>query len=202
MHSDCAAGHSQVWPASLRVCRQKSPRPVQRAKRNMTPKRRQPPRNNAHTGRKEKAPDFQPRLACWLPNRHPANDGSEAPSHRADIRAPHKKRLPSPGRALRMELAAAGDNMKKLREIAKVHIARWEAGDMQAIKELADRLDGKPGQLLEHSVPDREPLTKIVREIVHVNRLTDLPGIVPGLDLEVALQQLNDREIGGRLAVR
>src|SRR5262249_28812407 len=45
--------------------------------------------------------------------------------------------------ALRMELAAAGEDMKKLREIAKVHIARCEAGDMQAIKELADRLDGR-----------------------------------------------------------
>jgi hypothetical protein len=43
-----------------------------------------------------------------------------------------------------MELAAAGDNMKKLREISRVHIARFEAGDMQAIKELADRLDGRP----------------------------------------------------------
>ena len=43
-----------------------------------------------------------------------------------------------------MELAAAGEDMKKLREIAKVHIARCEAGDMQAIKELANRLDGWP----------------------------------------------------------
>jgi hypothetical protein len=41
--------------------------------------------------------------------------------------------------ALRMELAAAGEDMKKLREIARVHIARCEAGDMQAIKELANR---------------------------------------------------------------
>src|SRR5215831_10766071 len=55
--------------------------------------------------------------------------------------------------ALRMELAAAGEDLKKLREIAKVHIARCEAGDMQAIKELADRLDGKPAQMLEHSGP-------------------------------------------------
>src|SRR5262245_14535188 len=55
--------------------------------------------------------------------------------------------------ALRMELAAAGDNMKKLREIARVHIARCEAGDMQAIKDLADRLDGRPAQVLEHSGP-------------------------------------------------
>ena len=44
-----------------------------------------------------------------------------------------------------------------------------EAGDMQAIKELADRLDGRPAQILEHSGPDSEPITKIVNEIVHVH---------------------------------
>ena len=67
-----------------------------------------------------------------------------------------------------MELAVGGEDLKKLREIARVHIARCEAGDMQAIKELADRLDGKPAQILEHSDPDSEPkITKIVREIVH-----------------------------------
>src|SRR5215813_8004203 len=71
--------------------------------------------------------------------------------------------------ALRMELAAAGEDMKKLREIARVHIARCEAGDMQAIKELANRLDGRPAQILEHSGPDSEPIGRIVREIVHVN---------------------------------
>ena len=42
-----------------------------------------------------------------------------------------------------MELAAAGEDLKKLREIARVHIARCEAGDMQ-------------------------PITKVVNEIVHV----------------------------------
>ena len=56
----------------------------------------------------------------------------------------------------------------KLREIAKVHIARCEAGDMQAIKDLADRLDGKPAQVLEHSGPDSNPIKKIVREIVYL----------------------------------
>ena len=66
-------------------------------------------------------------------------------------------------------LAAAGEDMKKLREIARVHIARCEAGDMQAIKDLADRLDGRPAQILEHSGPDSEPTGRIVREIVHVN---------------------------------
>ena len=57
-----------------------------------------------------------------------------------------------------MELAAAGEDMKKLREIARTHIAKAAAGDMQAIKELADRLDGKPAQFLEHSGPDSEPI--------------------------------------------
>jgi hypothetical protein len=70
--------------------------------------------------------------------------------------------------ALRMELAAAGDNMKKLREIARAHIARCEAGDMQAIKDLADRLDGRPAQMVEDSRSDSDPITKIVHEIVHV----------------------------------
>ena len=71
--------------------------------------------------------------------------------------------------ALRMELAAAGEDMKKLREIARTHIEKAAAGDMQAIKELADRLDGRPAQILEHSGPDSNPITKIVSEIVHVN---------------------------------
>jgi hypothetical protein len=69
-----------------------------------------------------------------------------------------------------MELAAAGENMKKLREIARVHIARCEAGDMQAIKDLADRLDGRPAQTLEHNGPDSVPIRKIVREFVHVTK--------------------------------
>ena len=72
--------------------------------------------------------------------------------------------------ALRMELAAAGEDMMALREIAKVHIAKCKEGDMQAIKELANRLDGRPAlQILEHSGHDSQPITKIVSEIVHVH---------------------------------
>jgi len=69
-----------------------------------------------------------------------------------------------------MELAAGGDNMKKLREIARVHIARCEAGDMQAIKDLADRLDGRPAQMVEDSRPDSDRILKIVNEYVHVTK--------------------------------
>jgi hypothetical protein len=73
--------------------------------------------------------------------------------------------------ALRMELAAAGEDLRELREIAKAHIAKCKEGDMQAIKELADRLDGKPTQLLEHT-EGAQPTTmrKLTYEIVHVTK--------------------------------
>ena len=73
--------------------------------------------------------------------------------------------------ALRLELAdmSEGIDLKKLREIARTHIDKAAAGDMQTIKELADRPDGRPAQILEHSGPDSEPITKIVNEIVHVH---------------------------------
>jgi hypothetical protein len=73
--------------------------------------------------------------------------------------------------ALRLELAAAGEDLKKLREIAKVHIEKAAAGDMQAIKELADRLDGRPAQILEHSDPNGEPIRRpLTYHIVHVTK--------------------------------
>lgn len=53
--------------------------------------------------------------------------------------------------ALRMEIAAAGDDHKKLREIAKnlIDIAATKEG-LGAIKEIADRLDGKVPQGIEN----------------------------------------------------
>jgi hypothetical protein len=71
--------------------------------------------------------------------------------------------------ALRLELADMGVDLKKLREIARAHIEKAASGDMQAIKELADRLDGKPAQQFEHAVPEIGG-RKVVWEIVHVNR--------------------------------
>jgi hypothetical protein len=44
---------------------------------------------------------------------------------------------------------------------------------MQAIKDLADRLDGKPAQILDHSGPDSNPIKKIVHELVHVHETVD-----------------------------
>jgi len=102
-----------------------------------------------------------------------------------------------------MELAAAGEDMKKLREIARVHIARCEAGDMQAIKELADRLDGRPAQILEHSGPDSNPIdalaTKIVNEIVYMPPPDKIKSIedMPQPPLEITFVRSNGNGSGG-----
>jgi hypothetical protein len=64
--------------------------------------------------------------------------------------------------ALMMELAAAGVSLKAAREIARAHIARCKAGDMQAIKEFADRLNGKPPQAIIGD-NDSDPVRHVVR---------------------------------------
>lgn len=50
--------------------------------------------------------------------------------------------------ALRMELASAGEDHKALRNIARKLIAKAEAGEDSAIREIADRMDGKPAQAI------------------------------------------------------
>lgn len=48
--------------------------------------------------------------------------------------------------ALRMEIRAAENSPRALRQIANKLIDMAASGDMQAIKEIGDRLDGKPAQ--------------------------------------------------------
>jgi hypothetical protein len=48
--------------------------------------------------------------------------------------------------ALRMQIAAAGDNQKALRRVAQALIDRAATGDVSAIVAIADRLDGRPAQ--------------------------------------------------------
>jgi len=63
--------------------------------------------------------------------------------------------------------AVVQGDAEKLRQIAEKLIHMASEGDMQAIKELGDRLDGKPSQALDlGSDPDRPIVQKIVREIV------------------------------------
>lgn len=63
--------------------------------------------------------------------------------------------------------AALHNDAEKLRSIAEKLIAMAEDGDLGAIKELGDRLDGKSSQSLDvGSDPDRPLIQKLVREIV------------------------------------
>jgi hypothetical protein len=48
-----------------------------------------------------------------------------------------------------MELAKKGDDLKGLRKIASALLTLAEEGEISAIKEIADRLDGKPMQATE-----------------------------------------------------
>lgn len=52
--------------------------------------------------------------------------------------------------ALRMEIAAAGEDHKAMRAVAAALIGKAMMGDVPAIKEIADRLDGKVPQGIEN----------------------------------------------------
>ena len=51
--------------------------------------------------------------------------------------------------ALQMEINAAGENHKKLRQIARALIETACKGDLHAIQQVADRLDGRPAQAVD-----------------------------------------------------
>jgi len=57
-----------------------------------------------------------------------------------------------------MELAAAGEDMKKLREIARTHIEKAAAGDMQAIKD-----SSQPAQIPSESRRGLCPTARRIR---------------------------------------
>lgn len=69
--------------------------------------------------------------------------------------------------ALRMELAAAGDNHKALRAIARNLISLAQKSDkdaLPAINAIADRLDGKPAQESTVTLDDKRDATDWSRE--------------------------------------
>lgn len=55
----------------------------------------------------------------------------------------------------------AGDGFKKLRRIANACVDAAMTGDMMAIKEIGDRLDGKPAQAIQGD-PDA-PVEMVIR---------------------------------------
>ena len=79
--------------------------------------------------------------------------------------------------ALRMEIAAAGEDHKALRSVARALIKNAEGGDIRAIRELADRLDGKPTQAVEANLDvSSDPMAELLAYIAEQpsNRLIDL----------------------------
>jgi uncharacterized protein (DUF2336 family) len=71
--------------------------------------------------------------------------------------------------ALMMELKAAGEDMPKLRDIARALIDKASTGDIQAINAFADRMDGKVPQAIigdDDEDPVNVALTRIERHIV------------------------------------
>jgi hypothetical protein len=65
--------------------------------------------------------------------------------------------------ALRMELAAAGEDGLKLREIAAALIDKAAGGDVQAAVQIRDTLDGKPAQAIIGGDGDDPPVTTVTR---------------------------------------
>ena len=66
-------------------------------------------------------------------------------------------------------IAAADNNPEKLDKLAVALIARAAEGDTTALREVADRLDGKVPQALEHSGDTQRPVMIIsgVRRAPH-----------------------------------
>ena len=71
--------------------------------------------------------------------------------------------------ALRMEIAAAGEDHKALRKVARALLTKAAAGDVHAIREIGDRMDGKVAQAVVGD--DRSGPLMIVTGVV---RHTDL----------------------------
>lgn len=70
-----------------------------------------------------------------------------------------KSRKAKPFRdALNLEIAAAGEDQKAMRRVAAALLNQAYDGDMQAIKEIADRMDGKVPQAVVGGDDDDNPI--------------------------------------------
>ena len=80
--------------------------------------------------------------------------------------------------ALRMALADGGLDHRGLRRIADALIAKATSGDVVSIREIADRLDGKPSQEIEATIDDKRDATDWSRAelVAFLNNATDGGG--------------------------
>jgi hypothetical protein len=66
-----------------------------------------------------------------------------------------------------LEKRSRSSQVEALDDLAEKLLSACDTLDMTAIKELGDRIDGKPKQALDlGSDPDRPMISKVVREIV------------------------------------
>lgn len=77
--------------------------------------------------------------------------------------------------------AVVQNDAQKLRAIADKLVEMAEGGDVTAMRELGDRLDGKPAQQLVHSGDAENPvrLEKVVREVTRPASATPTPPSDP-----------------------
>ena len=66
---------------------------------------------------------------------------------------------------LTLEISETANDKKKLREIARQLVAKAVNGDIQAIKEVADRLDGKPHQSTDTKIETDDPMAALLKSI-------------------------------------
>jgi len=69
--------------------------------------------------------------------------------------------------ALKRVLDEAGKDDERLRLIAEALLGKAATGDVQAIKEIADRLDGKPAQAIVGGDDEDSPI-KLIQKIERV----------------------------------
>lgn len=67
-----------------------------------------------------------------------------------------------------LEKRCKGDGIKALDDLAEKLLANAEAGDMSALKELGDRIDGKPSQQLIHTGDAQNPVRIIASTLDEV----------------------------------
>ncbi len=84
-----------------------------------------------------------------------------------------------------LRLAMCGNDRKALRDLAEVVKSAALAGDMQAMKEIGDRLDGKPMQESHHT---------IVRTAVELSD-HELADIAAGGGTDVAASPLDPSQL-------
>lgn len=76
--------------------------------------------------------------------------------------------------ALRMTIAEAGDDLPALRRIALALVEKAASGDVQAIKEIGDRLDGKVAQAVIGGDDDDPAIRTITQiELIGVRAATE-----------------------------